>query len=320
MQIASVAFVEVCLFIVSEWDGFHCLTGSHTRRQWRIYIDNFWTCPSPSPVHFHAVFFSVSRDNLAPLSHTSHSFFYKTCWRKQWRMCIVTFWRHPDRSNFLHFHEVFWKFWPNNRLMSRFLGWRPPLGNPGSAYGFVSSRRSRCARDALPSQSNLFISMQFSAKIVPNNSLASPSWIGAPFCEILDPPLVSIWEILDPGPHSRSTLFLHFHRLLGKTGQMIFWHHPSAWAPIPFQPLRNPGTSIGDTSSLPNHASVTPCKRKENFVLKQERIPVGCVPSAAVAASGSGAGICVCLGGVCLECLLGGVYLWGKGGLPGGSA
>ena len=242
-------------------------------------------------------------------------------------MCIVTFWRHPDRSNFLHFHEVFWKFWPNNRLMSRFWGWRPPLGNPGSASGSVSSRRSRCARDALPSQSNLFISMQFSAKIVPNNSLAPPSWIGTPFWEILDPPLVSIWEILDPDPHSRSTLFLHFHRLLGKTGQMIFWHHPSAWAPIPSLPLRNPGSSIGDTSSLPNHPSVTQCKRKENFVLKQECIPVGCVPSAAMTASGGGGGGrgYVSAGGVRLPggCLLG-VSAWGclprgKWGLPGGS-
>ena len=57
---------------------------------------------------------------------------------------------------------------------------------------------------------------------------------------------------------------------------------------------------------------------KYEIVIKQECIPVGCVPSAAVAVSGGGV---VCLGG----CLPGGVYPrgvsakeGGRGGLPSG--
>ena len=42
----------------------------------------------------------------------------------------------PPRSNFFHFHAVFGKFSPNNRLAPPFWDWRPTppnLGNPGSA-------------------------------------------------------------------------------------------------------------------------------------------------------------------------------------------
>ena len=50
---------------------------------------------------------------------------------EQWRIYIVKFWNPP--SNFLHFHPVFGKFWPNNRLVSFLSAWRPPLENPRSA-------------------------------------------------------------------------------------------------------------------------------------------------------------------------------------------
>ena len=57
-----------------------------------------------------------------------------------------------------------------------------------------------------------------------------------------------------------------------------------------------------------------------NFTIQQECIPVGCIPSTAVAISGGG----VYLGAVCLpregECLPGGVSAWGvclgRGCLP----
>ena len=42
----------------------------------------------------------------------------------------------PPGPKFLHFHAVFSKNWPNNRLAPPPLGLAPPpLGNPGSATG-----------------------------------------------------------------------------------------------------------------------------------------------------------------------------------------
>ena len=42
----------------------------------------------------------------------------------------------PSGPKFLHFHAVFGKNWPNNRLACPPLGLAPPpLGNPGSATG-----------------------------------------------------------------------------------------------------------------------------------------------------------------------------------------
>ena len=44
--------------------------------------------------------------------------------------------RAPPGPKFLHFHAVFGKNWPNNRLAPPPLGLAPPpLGNPGSATG-----------------------------------------------------------------------------------------------------------------------------------------------------------------------------------------
>ena len=72
----------------------------------------------------------------------------------QWRIYIVKFWTPPSRSNFLQFHAIFGKFWPNNRegqipitYPNSFIfmqipakkncqiigGWRPHLENPGCA-------------------------------------------------------------------------------------------------------------------------------------------------------------------------------------------
>ena len=39
---------------------------------------------------------------------------------QQWRIYIVKLWTHALRSNFFHFHAVFGKFWPNNRLAPPF--------------------------------------------------------------------------------------------------------------------------------------------------------------------------------------------------------
>ena len=46
----------------------------------------------------------------------------------------------PPGSKFLHFHAVFGKNWPNNRLAPPPLGLvPPPLGNPGSATEYKSA-------------------------------------------------------------------------------------------------------------------------------------------------------------------------------------
>ena len=46
--------------------------------------------------------------------------------------------RPPSCPKFLHFHAVFGKNWPNNRLAPPPLGLAPPpLGNPGSATEYV---------------------------------------------------------------------------------------------------------------------------------------------------------------------------------------
>ena len=46
----------------------------------------------------------------------------------------------PSGPKFLHFHAVFGKNWPNNRLAPPTLGLvPPPLGNPGSATALCSS-------------------------------------------------------------------------------------------------------------------------------------------------------------------------------------
>ena len=52
---------------------------------------------------------------------------------------IAKFWTAP-LSNFLHFRAVFWEIWQNNRLVSPW-GWRPRLGNPGSATVYLLSVR-----------------------------------------------------------------------------------------------------------------------------------------------------------------------------------
>ena len=52
----------------------------------------------------------------------------------QWRTDILS--HTLSRSNFLHFHAVFSKFWPNNSFAHPF-ELTPPLGNPGSAAAVV---------------------------------------------------------------------------------------------------------------------------------------------------------------------------------------
>ena len=63
----------------------------------------------------------------------------------------------PSGPKFLHFHAVFGKNWPNNRLAPPPLGLAPPpLGNPGSATGFQSQVKT----STLPfSDFNSFISI-----------------------------------------------------------------------------------------------------------------------------------------------------------------
>ena len=85
----------------------------------------------------------------------AHHFFCLT-WRKSTILAIADKYRlisggsrggamdaRPPGPKFLHFHAVFGKNWPNNRLAPPPLGLAPPpLGNPGSATGFCT----RCGK------------------------------------------------------------------------------------------------------------------------------------------------------------------------------
>ena len=61
----------------------------------------------------------------------------------------------PPAQYFFIFHAVFGKNWPNNRLTFP-SGWRPPLGNPGSATefwaddtdDFVAEKMTVCSKSA----------------------------------------------------------------------------------------------------------------------------------------------------------------------------
>ena len=93
----------------------------------------------------------------------------------KWLIYIDKFWRpHPSRSNFVYFHAVFRKFWPNNRLLLPFgVGALPPGKSclrtnvfrvSSLSYNFIGKtelkhRKLKCFDDLLSFNLEFFITI-----------------------------------------------------------------------------------------------------------------------------------------------------------------